>query len=140
MINSFTYLTYWMAPLHSLVGSLKTKNRFYKKEGVILRPQCLGSKQAEALFLSHCSLSQGLLRETRLMWTPPTSWNHPADASQQLKLQHVSNCKRGSMNMKSLKVEFRKVLIQAQESKILYLPMWCSRGETHGISSGGALY
>ena len=58
-----------------------------------------------------------------VVWTPATLWNHLANRFEHWKLEQVSNCELGPTNSKSMKLELRKVLILALESKILYFPM-----------------
>jgi hypothetical protein len=58
----------------------------------------------------------------RFMWTPPTMWNHQSDGIEHWKLEHVNNYESKPKNLKMLKLELRKVLIQAPKSKISILP------------------
>ena len=74
------------------------------------------------------SCMQSIIRYMRLMWTPPTLWNHPTNGFEHQKLEQVSNCQARPKNLKSLKLELRKLLVQALQSKILYFPIWCYRG------------
>jgi hypothetical protein len=44
------------------------------------------------------------------MWALPVLQNHPADKFEHKKLEQVSNRELGPKNLKSLKLELRKVL------------------------------
>ena len=49
--------------------------------------------------------------------------NHPTDGFEHQRLEHVSNYESRPKNLKSLKLELKKVLIWALESKFLCLPI-----------------
>jgi hypothetical protein len=68
---------------------------------------------------------QRVYRKWRLMSKPLAVWNHI--------FEHVSNCESTPKNLKSFKLELRKVLIQVPKSKILYFPMWCWEGDSFSV-------
>ena len=57
------------------------------------------------------------------MWTPLAPWIHHANGFEQEKVEHVSNCKLGPRNVKSLKSELTKVLVYTPQSMILCFPI-----------------